>query len=143
MAISTKQQQAQLPDLAGSAEVPARLPYMPGVDGLRAVAVIAVLLYHANFGWIPGGFLGVEVFLVISGYLITSLLLLEWLRTGSVDLKDFWIRRARRLLPALFVLLILTATAAMIFARDALYRMGDDVLAALTYSRSSSTSFGR
>jgi peptidoglycan/LPS O-acetylase OafA/YrhL len=107
---------------------------MPGVDGLRAVAVIAVLLYHANFGWIPGGFLGVEVFLVISGYLITSLLLLEWLRTGSVDLKDFWIRRARRLLPALFVLLTLTATAAMIFARDALFRMGEDVLAALSYS---------
>jgi peptidoglycan/LPS O-acetylase OafA/YrhL len=134
MAISTEQQQAQLPDLAGSGRVPTRLPYMPGVDGLRAVAVIAVLLYHANFGFIPGGFLGVEVFLVISGYLITSLLLLEWIRTGSVDLKDFWLRRARRLLPALFVLLLLTATAAMIFARDALYRMGGDVLAALSYS---------
>ena len=134
MAISTEQHQAQLPDLAGSGRVPARLPYMPGVDGLRAVAVIAVLLYHANFGFIPGGFLGVEVFLVISGYLITSLLLLEWLRTGSIDLKDFWLRRARRLLPALFVLLLLTATAAMIFARDALYRMGGDVLAALSYS---------
>ena len=134
MATGTKEQHEQLPDLVRSGEVPARLPYMPGVDGLRAVAVIAVLLYHANFGWIPGGFLGVEVFLVISGYLITSLLLLEWLRTGSVDLKDFWIRRARRLLPALFVLLTLTATAAMIFARDALYRMGEDVLAALSYS---------
>jgi peptidoglycan/LPS O-acetylase OafA/YrhL len=134
MAINTEQQQGQLPDLAGSGRVPARLPYMPGVDGLRAIAVIAVLLYHANFGWIPGGFLGVEVFLVISGYLITSLLLLEWLRTGTVDLKDFWLRRARRLLPALFVLLLLTATAAMIFARDALYRMGEDVLAALSYS---------
>jgi peptidoglycan/LPS O-acetylase OafA/YrhL len=134
MAKGTKEQHEQLPDLVRSGGVPARLPYMPGVDGLRAVAVIAVLLYHANFGWIPGGFLGVEVFLVISGYLITSLLLLEWLRTGSVDLKDFWIRRARRLLPALFVLLTLTATAAMIFARDALFRMGEDVLAALSYS---------
>ena len=115
-------------------EVPGRLPYMPGIDGLRAIAVIAVILYHAEFGFIPGGFLGVEVFLVISGYLITSLLILERLRSGRVNLKDFWLRRARRLLPALGVLLVLTVAGALLFARDALFRLNQDVLGALTYS---------
>jgi len=115
-------------------DVPGRLPYMPGIDGLRAIAVIAVILYHAEFGFIPGGFLGVEVFLVISGYLISSLLILELLRTGSVNLKDFWLRRARRLLPALGVLLILTVAGALLFARDALFRLNQDVIGALTYS---------
>ena len=66
-----------------------RLPYLPGLDGLRALAVVAVLLYHAGLPWIPGGFLGVEVFFVISGYLITSLLLAEWHAQGRVDLKAF------------------------------------------------------
>jgi hypothetical protein len=65
----------------------ARLPYMPGLDGLRALAVAAVLLYHAGLPWIPGGFLGVDVFFVVSGYLITSLLLAEWGARGHVDLK--------------------------------------------------------
>jgi hypothetical protein len=60
-----------------------RLPYMPGLDGLRALAVVAVLLYYAGLPWIPGGFLGVDVFFVISGYLITSLLLAEWGRGGA------------------------------------------------------------
>ena len=115
-------------------DVPSRLPYMPGIDGLRAIAVVAVILYHAEFGFIPGGFLGVEVFLVISGYLITSLLILERLRTGSVNLKDFWLRRARRLLPALGVLLVFTVAGALLFAKDALFRLNQDVLGALTYS---------
>jgi peptidoglycan/LPS O-acetylase OafA/YrhL len=115
-------------------EVPKRLPYMSGIDGLRAIAVVAVILYHAEFGFIPGGFLGVEVFLVISGYLITSLLILERVRTGTIDLKEFWTRRARRLLPALGVLLLLVTTSALLFARDALFRLNDDVFAALTYS---------
>ena len=115
-------------------EVPERLPYMPGIDGLRAIAVVAVILYHAEFGFIPGGFLGVEVFLVISGYLITSLLILERVRTGTIDLKEFWTRRARRLLPALTVLLVIVITSALVFARDALFRLNQDVLGALTYS---------
>ncbi len=115
-------------------EVPKRLPYMSGIDGLRAIAVVAVILYHAEFGFIPGGFLGVEVFLVISGYLITSLLILERVRTGTIDLKEFWTRRARRLLPALGVLLLLVTTSALLFARDALFRLNHDVFAALTYS---------
>ena len=82
------------------------LPYLPALDGLRAFAVIAVLLYHASLPWIPGGFLGVEVFFVISGYLITSLLLAEWARSGRIDLREFWLRRARRLLPAVAVLFL-------------------------------------
>ncbi len=111
-----------------------RLPYLPGLDGLRAYAVIAVIVYHAAFGFVRGGFLGVEVFFVISGFLITSLLLLERERTGTTDLKAFWTRRARRLLPALFVLLALVVSAALLFAQDALTRLGEDVAAALTYT---------
>ena len=84
-----------------------RVPYLPGLDGLRALAVIAVIIYHANSAWLPGGFLGVEVFFVISGYLITLLLVAEEERTGTVSLRDFWLRRARRLLPALFTMMVL------------------------------------
>ncbi len=79
---------------------------MPALDGLRALAVFAVILYHAQVGPLPGGFLGVEIFFVISGYLITSLLLAEWRQRGRIDLAQFWLRRARRLLPALFLLLL-------------------------------------
>jgi peptidoglycan/LPS O-acetylase OafA/YrhL len=82
---------------------PEGLPRRPALDGVRAVAVIAVMLYHARVGWVPGGFLGVDLFFVLSGFLITSLLLAEHLRWGSVDLRAFWLRRARRLLPALYV----------------------------------------
>ncbi|MBU3690321.1 MAG: hypothetical protein B7C54_04370 [Acidimicrobiales bacterium mtb01] len=82
-----------------------RLGYRPSLDGLRALSVIAVILYHAGLTWIPGGFLGVEVFFVVSGFLITALLLAEHVGTGAVDLRQFWLRRARRLLPALFVML--------------------------------------
>src|SRR5256714_3587954 len=75
---------------------------MPGVDGLRALAVLAVFVYHFHNGggWLPGGFLGVDVFFVISGYLITSLLLSEFRKEGRIDLVRFWLRRAPRLLPA-------------------------------------------
>lgn len=82
-----------------------RVSYLPGLDGLRALAVIAVMLYHADHDWLPGGYLGVEVFFVISGYLITLLLIGEHERTGRVDLRQFWLRRFRRLLPALFVMM--------------------------------------
>ena len=82
-----------------------RLRRMPAIDGLRAVAVAAVFLYHADAAWLPGGFFGVDVFFVISGYLITSLLLAESVQTGTVALLRFWAGRARRLLPALFTLL--------------------------------------
>jgi peptidoglycan/LPS O-acetylase OafA/YrhL len=94
-----------------SDSLPTRRPstpmgYQPGLDGLRAISVIAVILYHAGFGWMHGGFLGVEVFFVVSGYLITSLLIEEREKSGGIRLRQFWLRRARRLLPALFAVLI-------------------------------------
>jgi peptidoglycan/LPS O-acetylase OafA/YrhL len=79
--------------------------YQPGLDGLRAISVIAVILYHAGFTWMTGGFFGVEVFFVVSGYLITSLLLDERENQPRVSLSQFWTRRARRLLPALLTML--------------------------------------
>jgi peptidoglycan/LPS O-acetylase OafA/YrhL len=100
---------------------------------LRALAVIAVLLYHADLAWIPGGFLGVEVFFVISGYLITALLLSEWRQRGGIDLKNFWMRRARRLLPALYVLLVVTLTFAVVFLPGEVAGLRGDVLAAFGY----------
>ena len=80
------------------------LPQYPGLDGLRALAVVAVLLYHGGVSWSGGGFLGVEMFFVLSGFLITSLLVAEWGGSGRIALGAFWARRARRLLPALFAL---------------------------------------
>jgi peptidoglycan/LPS O-acetylase OafA/YrhL len=80
--------------------------YEPSLDGLRALSVIGVLFYHGGFSWMHGGFLGVEVFFVVSGYLITSLLIGEQEKTGRIDFKNFWIRRARRLLPALFAMIV-------------------------------------
>ena len=83
-------------------------PYLPGLDGIRAIAVLSVILFHLNFGWASGGLLGVQVFFVLSGYLITDLLVAEYRRTRGIALARFWIRRARRLLPALFVVLFVT-----------------------------------
>ena len=110
-----------------------RLPYMPGLDGLRAVAVLAVFFYHAGFLWAMGGFLGVESFFVVSGYLITALLLQEYHLTQGLALKRFWLRRARRLLPALWLLLLgaLAMTAAL--APDAWARLREDLLGAFFY----------
>jgi peptidoglycan/LPS O-acetylase OafA/YrhL len=79
--------------------------YMPGLDGLRAIAVLAVIGYHLQVPWMPGGLLGVGIFFTLSGYLITDLLLAQWALRGRLALGDFWMRRARRLLPALFVVL--------------------------------------
>jgi len=115
-----------------SAEI-SRVPYLPGLDGMRALAVVAVMVYHANSDWLPGGYLGVEVFFVISGYLITLLLISEKERTYTVDMKHFWVRRARRLLPALFTLLIVLTIWVSLFDRDALGKLRGDVIAALLY----------
>ncbi|MEP7112527.1 MAG: acyltransferase family protein [Ilumatobacteraceae bacterium] len=93
----------------------APMGYQPGLDGLRAISVIAVILYHAGFGWMHGGFLGVEVFFVVSGYLITSLLLEERESSGQILLRQFWLRRARRLLPALFSVLIAVGIWVVLF----------------------------
>src|SRR5215211_7372547 len=110
-----------------------RLPYMPGLDGLRALAVSAVLIYHAQPQWLPGGFLGVDVFFVISGYLIASLLLAEWRQQGHIDLKAFWLGRARRLLPALYLLLAVTLAFAVLFLPDEVARLRADAIAAFGY----------
>jgi peptidoglycan/LPS O-acetylase OafA/YrhL len=109
------------------------MPRLPGIDGLRAVAVIAVLLYHLPVAWLPGGFLGVDVFFVISGFLITSLLSSEMQRTGRIGLAAFWRRRARRLLPALFFMLAIVVAVATVFARDALSLLASDLPAVLGY----------
>ncbi len=116
-----------------SASAPPKLGYRPSLDGLRAVSVMAVVLYHAGVSWMPGGFLGVEVFFVVSGFLITALLIDERHHSGAISLRQFWIRRARRLLPALYLLLAVVSVASMLVYRDAAGRMGGDVLAALFY----------
>ena len=110
-----------------------RVPYLPGLDGMRALAVIAVMIYHANPTWLPGGFLGVEMFFVISGYLITLLIIAERERTYRVSLVDFWKRRARRLLPALFVLLVGVTLYTALFESAALGQLRGDVIAGLFY----------
>lgn len=113
--------------------------YQPALDGLRAVSVVAVILYHAHalgapgLGWTRGGFFGVEVFFVVSGYLITTLLLEEHHRTGRVDLRQFWLRRARRLLPALFVMLAVVAALAALFRDDTLAQFRADLPWAVFY----------
>ncbi len=110
-----------------------RVPYLPGLDGMRALAVVAVILYHTNNGWLPGGFIGVEVFFVISGYLITLLLIGEHEKTGRIALKEFWMRRARRLLPALFLMMALLMVYSAIFERDTLGKLRGDVIAGVAY----------
>ncbi len=111
-----------------------RLPHLPALDGIRALSVLAVFLYHSRFPWAAGGFLGVESFFVISGFLITSLLLREWLGTGRIDLTGFWMRRARRLLPAVWALLLTAPLLATIWAPVTLPRLAEDTLAALAYA---------
>ena len=111
-----------------------RLRQLPGLDGLRAIAVIAVIAYHLNSAWLPGGYLGVDVFFVISGYLITSLLLAEYERTEDVALSRFLARRARRLLPAVGVLLFAVTVLAALFARDALGTIRGDLPASIFYA---------
>ncbi len=110
-----------------------RLPYMPGIDALRAIAVLAVFFYHAGVGWMPGGFLGVDVFFVISGYLITSLLLSEYRRGGHIKLGKFWLRRAQRLLPAVGVFIAATMIGAAVVEPDQINELRGDALASLLY----------
>jgi peptidoglycan/LPS O-acetylase OafA/YrhL len=90
-----------------------RIPYQPALDGLRALAVGAVIAYHFGYGWAGGGFLGVDAFFVLSGFLITTLLLAERSDSGGISLRGFWARRARRLLPALYVMLAIVCIAAI------------------------------
>ncbi len=110
-----------------------RFPYMPGIDAMRALAVLAVFGYHAGLGWLPGGFLGVDVFFVLSGYLITSLLVAERRRDGRLRRRAFWGRRARRLLPELFAVLAVTSAAAMLIGRGSRIGLRGSILAALGF----------
>ena len=108
--------------------------HVPALDGVRALAVTAVLVFHARPDWLPGGFLGVDAFFVLSGYLITGLLLAEAGTRGSVRLGAFWARRARRLLPALLVLLVVVALVGReVLPRAELAGLRLDALAALGY----------
>lgn len=107
--------------------------YMPGIDGLRAIAVLAVIAYHLNLPGVPGGLLGVGIFFVLSGYLITDILLKQHNKTGRLDLGDFWIRRARRLLPAMFIMLGLVAAYLMATDPPRLYAMKGEIVSALLY----------
>jgi len=94
------------------------IQYIPAIDGLRAVAVIAVILYHLGISWIPGGFLGVDLFFVISGYVITRLLLDSIQERGGLDLRDFYWARIRRLLPPLVFMIVVTSIVVGIWAPD-------------------------
>lgn len=107
--------------------------YIPGLDGLRAIAVMAIILYHINTDVLPGGFLGVTLFFVLSGYLITSLLMSEWSNTGRVDIRNFWIRRIRRLLPALYCMLGVVLLYVAIFYGAHLIPWSWDALSSLLY----------
>jgi peptidoglycan/LPS O-acetylase OafA/YrhL len=105
--------------------------YIPAIDGLRAVAVIAVMLYHLGFKWIPGGFLGVDLFFVISGYVITRLLLDSIQRSGGLDLRAFYMARIRRLLPPLVFMIITTIIFVGLWAPDTMRRLLGDTPFAL------------
>ena len=94
------------------------IQYIPAIDGLRAIAVIAVILYHLGISWIPGGFLGVDLFFVISGYVITRLLLDSIQERGGLDLRDFYMARIRRLLPPLIFMIVITSIVIGIWAPD-------------------------
>ncbi|MEK4962535.1 acetyltransferase [Bacillus mycoides] len=107
--------------------------YMVGLDSLRGLAILGVILYHINFNWMPGGFLGVTVFFVLSGYLITDILAIEWKNNKRIDLKKFWLSRARRLLPGMLIMLIVTLAWITIFHSSLLVKMRGDSLAALLY----------
>jgi peptidoglycan/LPS O-acetylase OafA/YrhL len=90
--------------------------HLPALNGLRALAVLGVVAYHLKLGWASGGYLGVDLFFVLSGFLITTLILEEWIGTGTIDLGAFWGRRARRLLPALFLVVVGLAVYLMLNA---------------------------
>src|SRR5262245_30638984 len=115
----------------------------PGLDGVRALAVLAVLAFHEGLPWIGGGFLGVDVFFVLSGYLITDLLAARFDRTGRVGLNTFWQRRARRLLPALAVMLVSVTAAVAVLEPDQRAALRPALAGAVTYTSNWWQAFAR
>ncbi|MCJ8014860.1 acetyltransferase [Paenibacillus sp. KQZ6P-2] len=107
--------------------------YMPGLDGLRTLAVFFVVLYHLNVDWAPGGLLGVSIFFVLSGYLITDLLAAEWSRNQTIDLKAFWIRRFRRLLPAMLFMMAVVVAWVTLFNPSLMSVLRGDVISSIFY----------
>ncbi len=114
-------------------------PYIPGLDGIRALAVLSVIAFHLNVPGAQGGMLGVGVFFTLSGYLITDLLLGHWNRHGNLGLANFWLRRARRLLPALFLMLVLVSIWVALFDAGQLAGVRRQVIAASLYFSNWST----
>jgi peptidoglycan/LPS O-acetylase OafA/YrhL len=107
--------------------------YMPGLDGLRAIAVLAVIAFHLEFGWAPGGLLGVGIFFTLSGYLITDILLAQLSKIGRIKLGPFWLARARRLLPALFVMLAIVVAWVTVFGPAQTQNFRDSVVSSVFY----------
>jgi len=106
---------------------------LPGLDGLRGIAVLAVIIYHADISALAGGFLGVDVFFVLSGFLITNLLLEELTRTNTIDRANFYLRRIRRLLPALLLVLFASVLVSGLLVMDAAYQVRRDLPWAVTF----------
>ena len=114
-------------DQAANGSIPEReLPYNPPLDGVRAVAIALVLCYHGGATLVPGGFIGVDTFFVLSGFLITSILVREHITAGHIALLSFWARRIRRLLPALVVMVGVVLLWAHFFARGDYPELGSD-----------------
>ena len=111
----------------------AKSRYVPALDGLRALAVLAVIAYHMKMNWAPGGLLGVTMFFVLSGYLITGLLLNEFDSTGTISLPNFWLRRVRRIIPAVVFAVLGTAFLCTIFDHALLTKMRPDVVPTLFF----------
>lgn len=108
--------------------------YLYFLDGLRAVAILAVLAFHFDNTWLSGGFLGVEIFFVISGFIITKLLLDEWKKTGKIDLKRFWLRRLRRLIPAAFTVMLATWICVLLWFPEEINQIFEDLVYGLTFT---------
>ena len=124
---------AAAPD-AGPGPRGPRLGYLPALDGLRGLAAAGVVLFHAQVGWMPGGFLAVTTFFALSGFLLTSLLMAEHRQHGTVDARAFWGRRFRRLLPAaLLTLGTVAVLAPWLATAEQLATLRGDVVAALVY----------
>ncbi|PZH12468.1 acetyltransferase [Listeria ivanovii] len=107
--------------------------YVPSIDGLRALAVIAVIAYHLNFSWAKGGFIGVDIFFVLSGYLITNILLTQWEKTQTLQLKQFWLRRFRRLIPAVYIMIVVVVIYSVLFHPEILKNLRGDAIASFFY----------